>query len=325
MIPSYINNWLHVIENMKNENTYKLAWGRAIIECVYHDNYTCENNKAIVALDDISRCMLKYYWNQLFFFDLKQSPTRIDNRQPYIVQYTNELIEKYKKKTNSALPVWFNRVEEELDSNELNKTVKKIAAILPNDVSWRFKRLGDEVVPLYEYDEKNRSNKVIFNKDDATLKKEYALIISKLLNYKWAQLLEKFNYAPKIASKVNNISEAKLKRESLQKYKKELMKQFDDGGAIDFYSGEPLLDNDISVDHVIPWSFMYSDDIWNLVLTSKSHNSSKSNAIPNESIINKLKERNKKIVDILGPNYSAEMKEAIKNNYIDKYYFECRM
>lgn len=30
---------------------------------------------------------------------------------------------------------------------------------------------------------------------------------------------------------------------------------------IDFYTGEELQPDDISVDHVIPWSFMYSDDI----------------------------------------------------------------
>ena len=35
---------------------------------------------------------------------------------------------------------------------------------------------------------------------------------------------------------------------------------------------------------------MYSDDIWNLVVTSKSNNSSKSNTIPSEEIINRLKE-----------------------------------
>lgn len=33
---------------------------------------------------------------------------------------------------------------------------------------------------------------------------------------------------------------------------------------IDFYTGNELDMDDISVDHVIPWSFMYSDDIWNL-------------------------------------------------------------
>lgn len=326
MIPEYINNWFTVIESMKNENTYKLAWGRALVECIYHGRYSeNEAGKEVVELEDIAKCMLKYYWNQLFFFNLKQSPTRVDNRQPYIVQYTNELIDSYKETTGSAIPVWFDRAESDIDAQIINKIIKKICGVLPNDVSWRFKEINNVEIPLYEYDHVRRSHEIIFDKDAIELIKEYGVVISKLLNYKWSQLLEKFNYAPKIANKVSSISDSKLKRESLTKFKNELMKQFKDGVAIDFYSGEPLADNDISVDHVIPWSFMYSDDIWNLVLTSKSHNSSKSNSIPSEEIIQRLKERNEKIVDLLDAKFGIEMKDAIANSYIDKYYFECRM
>lgn len=28
----YINDWLNIIENMNNDNTYKLVWGRALLE-----------------------------------------------------------------------------------------------------------------------------------------------------------------------------------------------------------------------------------------------------------------------------------------------------
>lgn len=325
MIPRYINDWLQVVENMKNENTYKLAWGRALIECIYHNQYSEKDGKEVVLLDDIAKCMLKYYWNQIFFFRLKQSPTRVDNRQPYIVKYTNELIDLYKEKTKSSIPVWFDRAEIGIGDEDINKVVKKIANILPNDVAWRFKRIDDKELQLYTFNQEQRSKEVIFEKESILLLKEYAIVLSKLLNYKWSQLLEKFNYAPKIANKVSSISNTKLKRESLSKYRNELMKEFQNGVALDFYSGKPLKTNDISVDHVIPWSFMYSDDIWNLVLTSKSNNSSKSNSIPDVDIIEKLKERNKRIVDLLDDKYGIEMREAIINDFIDKYYFECRM
>ena len=39
MIPTYIKNWLTIIEQMNNDNTYKLAWGRAVVECVYLEDY----------------------------------------------------------------------------------------------------------------------------------------------------------------------------------------------------------------------------------------------------------------------------------------------
>ena len=71
---------------------------------------------------------------------------------------------------------------------------------------------------------------------------------------------------------------------------------------------------------------MYSDDIWNLVITSKSFNSTKSNSIPSEETITKLKERNEKLLSLLlDGKYISDMREAINNNYVDKFYNECRL
>lgn len=67
MIPKYINDWLNIIENMNNDNTYKLAWGRAILECINDNSYTESSDRCVILFDDISKCMIKYYWNQMFF------------------------------------------------------------------------------------------------------------------------------------------------------------------------------------------------------------------------------------------------------------------
>ena len=104
-----------------------------------------------------------------------------------------------------------------------------------------------------------------------------------------------------------------------------LAKEFTSGKVIDFYSGKELDPNDISIDHVIPWSFMYSDDIWNLVITSKSNNSSKSNTIPSEEVIKRLKERNEKLLNILEGKYKDDLKMSIENNYLEKFFYECRL
>ena len=70
---------------------------------------------------------------------------------------------------------------------------------------------------------------------------------------------------------------------------------------------------------------MYSDDIWNLVVTSKSNNSSKSNSIPSEEIINRLNERNEKLLNILEGKYKDDLKLSIENNYLEKFFYECRL
>ena len=188
----------------------------------------------------------------------------------------------------------------------------------------RFSQRADYSTYLYRYNKKDGSI-IVINIDELNLLKDYGIILSKLLNYKWAQLLEKFNFCPKIANKVNGISEAKLSRNSLSKYKEELLKEFISGKVIDFYSGEEIDPSDISIDHVIPWSFMYSDDIWNLVITSKSNNSSKSNTIPSEEIIKRLKERNEKLLNILEGKFKDDLKLSIENNYLEKFFYECRL
>ena len=321
----YLNKWLTVIEQMNNDNTYKLAWGRAIIECVAFDKYIVDDKKVIIEFDEISKCMIKYYWNQLFFFNLKQSPYK--DKDPVICRYTNILIEEYKKLSKRNFPVWFDEGITLIHKNNddlFNDIVKKVSDTLHQNVCWRFKNIPNGIVDLYEYD-RSFGSKIFIKYDDMICLKEYAVIVSKLLNYKWAQLLENFNFAPKIVSKINGISNAKLKRNNLSKYKDELLKQFSNGKAIDFYTGKELDYDDLSVDHVIPWSFMYSDDIWNLVLTSKSYNSSKSNSIPTPEIIEKLKERNKKLLSTLNGKYKDDITVAINNGYIDKFYYECRL
>lgn len=324
MIPSYIKDWLTIIEQMNNDNTYKLAWGRAIIECVSFDDYDIINNNAIINFDNISLRMLKYYWNQLFFFHLKQSPYK--DKDPVICQDTIKLIDIYKKITNSSIPIWFDdalKIILKKNQKDFDKIIKHISKTLHENVCWRFKNIPNKTLDIYEYTK--GVSTIIINIDNVIVLKEYSLIISKLLNYKWAQLLEKFNYQPKISSKINGISEAKLRRNNLTKYKEELLKEFEGREIIDFYTGKPISYDDISIDHVIPWSFMYSDDIWNLVITSKSINSSKSNSIPSKEIIEKLKMRNNNLDSLLSGTFKLSMDEAIKNNYVDKFYYESRL
>lgn len=322
MIPKYIDEWLTIIEQMSNDNTYKLAWGRAIIECICLDKCYLDNDSVVINFEQIAKCMIKYYWNQLFFFKLKQSPYK--DKDPVICKDVNILIEEWKSKTNSAIPVWYGENDvKDINPILFNNILKHICKTLHENVSWRFKKIPNGQLDIYEYDKLN--SRIIIEYNNALLlKNDYGIIISKLLNFKWTQLLEKFNYQPKIASKVSGISNNKIRRNSLTRFKNELLKEFN-GKAIDFYTGEELAENDISVDHVIPWSFMYSDDIWNLVLTSKSRNSSKNNSLPSMEIIEKLKERNNKIKDIVASSYKLDLEEALNNNYLDKFYYECRL
>lgn len=318
---SYIQDWLNVIENMSNDNTYKLAWGRAIIETACLIDNVEDNN--IITFKTIAHKMIKYYWNQTFFFNLNQSAN--NNKPPILVQQVQLLINKYIELSSSTIPVWFDKAEYILegDSAFYNKVLSKCAKTLTENVSWRFMIINKQTLPLYILDKDNLT--ITLTKEQIILIKEYSFVLSQLLNYKWAQLLESYNHSPKIASKVKGISDNTIKRNNLTKYKNVLL-QYTNYTPIDFYTGEVLDENDISLDHVIPWSFMYSDDIWNLVITSKSNNSSKSNSVPTQEIIDKLKQRNQSLLQtITDSKYKQQLEIAISNDYVDKFYIAMKM
>ena len=320
----YISMWLDIIENMSNDNTYKLAWGRAIIEIVCEMKVVEERN--CISFECIAEKMLKYYWNQVFFFNLKQGPGKV----PVVVQETEKCIEYYKTKVQSNIPVWFEYAQLELkkDATSYKRHIKNIVNVLPKDVARRFPNGTKKDLPIYELDTRNKC--IYLKYDEVYSIKEYAYVLSQLLNFKWAQLLEKFNNAPRIASKVKGISESRIKnrihRQSLSKFKELLLAQFDNGEIIDFYTGKTLDDKEIEVDHVIPWSFMFSDDIWNLVLTSKSVNASKSNRVPTEEMIEKLVQRNELLLELIKDDkYKNELRNAIEHDYVHKFYIACKL
>lgn len=50
--------------------------------------------------------------------------------------------------------------------------------------------------------------------------------------------------------------------------------------VIDIYTDDLLTTKGISIDHFVPWSYVASDELWNLIPTIRSVNSSKSNNLP---------------------------------------------
>lgn len=320
MIPQYIRNWIETIEGMRNNNTYKLAWGRAILELV-NERASQKIKKEEFNLREVAEKILKLYWNQTFYFRLKQGPT---NSEPEILQVINELIKYYSLKVGSNIPVWFNSAAPILKSDHsmYERTIKKLIRILKQDVAYRFKNLDGRQVNLYNYIVS--LDLIVIEIESQALLKEYNYILSQLLNYRWSQLLESFNRAPNITNKVKGSSQEKIKRKNLKRFKDILLAYHNKNEIIDFYTNEAIKINEVSIDHFIPWSFMYQDDLWNLVITSKSNNSSKSNKIYPDDFLEKLNNRNKRMINYL-PKDSLDflkLHEAIENDYPNSFYYD---
>ena len=305
----YINDITTIIRDCSMENTYKMSWIRSIVEY-------CSKNPNInkIKFEHLSLLIFKYYWNQTIFFNLVQGSN--PNKPPEIYQLVKNQIQEYQFKNNHQ-PIFFNRIR-----NKINIDIDKINRILKKDVSWRFTDLGKKKYEIYNLNINDLSIEIPY--PDKI--KEYSNILFELINYRWTQQLEKFNSSPRISKKVNCTDREDIKRGGLSKFKKYL--DLENPDHICFISGEKI-DKDLSIDHVIPWSYLFSDDIWNLVYVKKSENSSKSNKIPSEKTILKLEKRNKRLLEKmdntgLKDKRFIELKQSIEKDYVKEFWYGCK-
>lgn len=301
----YVRNLTRVIRECKMTNTYKMCWMRSIVE--YLINNPCEDT---IRFDELSPLIFKYYWNQIIFFDLQQGSN--PDKPPEICQIVKRKIDLYKGKK----PEVFTRVLPTIDV-----PVKEISNVLIKDVSWRFLEIDGNTLDLYELNKNTREIKI----KHSDIVRNNADILFELINYRWVQELEKYNSSPRISKKVNGTNREDIKRGSLRKFHKYL--DLENPNKICFISGKKI--QNLSVDHVIPWSYLYSDDLWNLVYVEQGLNSSKSNTIPSEEMIEKLIDRNHRLMKkMLQNGFKDKQKEeldlSIRRDYVKQFWIGCK-
>jgi hypothetical protein len=104
---SMLEAWLSIIRNCSVDNTYKMAWGKAITELSLEKDYSTLEDTVEIFLIEIAQKFIKYYWDQTIFFYLNQSSN--PNKPPEILSNTKLLIESYKMKTANNQPIKFIR------------------------------------------------------------------------------------------------------------------------------------------------------------------------------------------------------------------------
>ena len=305
----YIKELTMLIRDGDMQNTYKMAWARAIVEtCVL------DESQSVIHFDVLSEKIFEYYWNQSIFFQLEQSPN--PHKRPEIHQIVLEQINQYQF-NNDNQPKYFSKVR------DVDVPVTKISNILKKDVSWRFLLLNRIESSVYELDKKNKTITVKYPQ----LIKEYSDILFELINYRWTQKLEEFNHSPRISKKVLGTDRERVSRNNLSKFRKYLDVENPERRC--FFTDKVLSDDDLSIDHVLPWSYLYSDDLWNLVYVDRSHNSSKSNRIPSEEVIQRLEDRNIRLLSLLTSNglkdkQTEELALCVERDLLRKFWVGCK-
>ncbi len=332
-LPPYVAQWTMVLRGMMVDNTYKCAWARSILSCLRKGRYLTlpPEGKAMVHFQDIAREMVRLYWNQTCFFHLRQSAGKKGRRGPVIVSLVEELIESYYALLGTRRPSWWSEAEPLLKEEKglLERTCREVVNVLPENVAHRFLNLKGQVGPLPLYEYRRPEKAIYFEGWQVSLLLSFRELLEDEIDLRWTEILERFNGAPRIARKVLSASNEELRRESLREFRDVIQGAYRRVRIPDFYEeGSYVPLDDFSLDHVIPWSYLYSDDIWNLVPTRKGRNSAKGDSLPRKEDISRLKGRNRELLTLLqgmkgAERYVGSLLLAEENHLVDIYYAGC--
>ena len=128
--------------------------------------------------------------------------------------------------------------------------------------------------------------------------KKYQRILINLTNYHLVKYLEKVNEATNTMSLLSKI-EVISKRSSLETFYK-VLTQFEQNRC--FYCNRDLSKSrrQTHVDHFIPWSFVQTDNLWNLVLACSDCNTKKSDKVTTRPFLDSMLERNETLISVVG-------------------------
>lgn len=271
--------FLSIIKSSK-DNTYKFALGKTLLD--YCASNSPDGKTHIIPYDYLAGEFLKHYWYQRYRFRMKQDFHV--NKTPVIIQILESIFgENPPYKFKNLDPEKMKRARELIRKKVFGSTVKQKGMVVQ-----RFQRIGrgssrEEREDFYTYDDGKEIISLNPNAHEF-LRKNYRLLERALLA-EWVLYLERANHGlPLLASK---LSKEDAKRGSLRKYQDTLQER----SSHCFYCNNHLESDGIHVDHFIPWSYIFDNNPWNLVLSCVNCNCDKGDALPAEKFIDYLIER----------------------------------
>jgi len=223
-----------------------------------------------ISLLQIGHEFVNLYWVQTVVFRLRQAATI--TAEPEVV-----------RRIRSTSDLSSVRCLTELPADTRLRLDREMARVLTINVLDRFHRSAPSGMPrLCDW----RRGDDFITSDDETLAfaRTSGHALETIANHWWARYLERVNMlAPLIIEKVERNG---AERGSLAKYLK-ILRVTDRMHC--FYCERPVEGGETpQVDHVIPWSFLLSDPLWDLVLSCASCNLAKSDVLPDVRYLDKL-------------------------------------
>ena len=311
--------FISILTKGSKSNTYKFALARFLL-----DHSHKPDSSYIVSFQDIAKKFLKYYWHQECKYRIRQNydPKKI----PSVVQVIRDVFKE--RMVGGYIPEYFENMPQEEIKNAEAEIIKRVFGIgKKSQVVPRFQRLKGQppdrnlhirgTGDFYDYDVP--SGQLEIKPEALSFFKDNYNVLTKAVFLEWSRFLEKINTLPRIIEKVE--SEV-VRRRALTSYQSIFRDQRDC-----FYCNRTLDERQIHVDHFIPWSYIFEDEAWNLVLACQDCNLKKSDSLAGLDFRNDLINRNRDYKNEIPKLEKSLLNLDAENNWermIKHHYNNCK-
>ncbi|PAB60815.1 HNH endonuclease signature motif containing protein [Anaeromicrobium sediminis] len=310
----------------RNQNSYKFALGLALIQTI--------NNNRRVYYEEIIRKVADIYFKHHFIYKINESNN--PNQVPIVITILEEYlknvygnisnIKKLSKEDLNALSVYL--INPKKITNIINSPL--VATKLTTNKGFFYYTLpcwqkAEKIKGKSYYDYSNSGENDFFlydsNKKVLLIKEDFINLINtrkELLTDitvgQWVKFTEKFNLIPRLYQKI-----------SLDKPNRTTSKFNDIFDNLAVLEGDACIIcnkkiyKDKTLDHLIPFSYIFSCELWNLARAHRTCNSSKNDKIGSQEMIDKLVRRNIrlwKLEDEIPSKYKNIYLNHFKSNFI---------
>ena len=279
--------FMSIISKSQKNNTYKFALGKTLLD--YCRANPPDGTAHVISYDYLAGEFFKHYWYQRFRFRMKQNFHTI--KKPAVISILEEEFGDRPPVRHKDIPdIQMKHVRKRILEDVFGHARSKNSMVVP-----RFQRTPDGKTTrdsnlFYDYDDDQQA--ITLHPSAHSFFKRNNSLLARALLAEWVMYLEKVNHGlPLLASK---IMAGEKRRNPLTEYRNMFYRK---SGAC-FYCLNSFNKPEMHVDHFIPFSYIYDDNAWNLVLSCKECNLSKSNSLPSvKPYLGELVERNEKYAE----------------------------
>ena len=279
----------------KHSTTYKYCFLKSILENIYS-----LDEGLSISFKQIGETFSSVYWNMICVYKIPQ--------MHFYSTRTKSMYEKIIECMIADKPYLDGVHYESINDIDREYFLKKAIPEFEKNVIGAFYEDVDGMI----YGFSKKTKRIWFNDKSVEFLGNNKIILDQVNYYEWLKMVETILRTNN--KKIDNLStilEEITKRSDLTPFKNKLLSL----GEVKecFYTGEKL-GKSVHLDHVIPWDYLKSDNLWNFVFACPCCNSSKNNKMPDLEFIDKLIERNKKL-GIPSPDIKKVYASALKNGF----------